>query len=127
MHTHPRYWGKDCLDWRPSRWIESGAAPAEDPKIALDNESLITPLKGSFVAWSEGIRNCPGKKFSQVEFAASIACLFRGWQVSPVLQEGEDSTMATQRVKNAVENDTGQVLLLQLLHPEQIALSWRRR
>lgn len=93
-------------------------------EATLAHESLIAPHKGSFIAWSEGIRNCPGKKFSQVEFAASIAVLFRHCRVSPVPEMGEDLAMARDRVRKTVAEDTGQVLLLQLLHPERIVLRW---
>lgn len=115
LHTHPRYWGDDALEWRPSRWIDG------------KDERVISPEKGAFVAWSEGVRVCPGKKFSQVEFVASIAGLFRDWRVEPVLQSGEDLTMAGKRVMDLVENDTGQVLLLQMLHPERAPLAWKKR
>lgn len=135
VHTHPRYWGPDCMAWRPGRWIEAkvSAAQTSDDDLAVtsdifDAESLVTPHKGSFIAWSEGIRNCPGKKFSQVEFVATMAALFRDWRVDPVLEAGEtDLGMARKRVMDVAENDTGQVLLLQLLQPERVALSWKRR
>ena len=87
----------------------------------------MVPPKGSFIAWSEGIRNCPGKRFSQVEFVAAMAGLFRDWRVDPVTEGFETPEMARRRVMDLVENDTGQVLLLQLLHPERAALTWRRR
>lgn len=127
VHTHPRYWGSDCLEWRPSRWIESRRSVASDSETIFSHESLIAPRKGSFIAWSEGIRNCPGKKFSQVEFVASMAGLFREWRVDPVAEGSESPTMARQRVMKMAETDTGQVLLLQLLHPERAALTWSRR
>lgn len=72
LHTHPKYRGEGSLEWGPSRLIH-----AKDPNESLRNETIMTPQKGSFVAWSEGVRICPGKKFSQVEFVASIAGLFR--------------------------------------------------
>jgi len=88
---------------------------------------MIRPVKGSFIAWSEGIRNCPGKKFSQVEFVAAMATLFHEWRVDPVPEASESMEMARKRVTATVENETGQVLLLQLLHPEKAVLTWTRR
>ncbi|KAI9718838.1 MAG: hypothetical protein M1828_006527 [Chrysothrix sp. TS-e1954] len=126
VHTHPRYWGEDCLTWRPSRWIETHASNVAASKSSLDNEVIITPHKGSFVAWSEGIRNCPGKKFSQVEFVATMAGLFRDWHVEPVPEGSETMDMARDRAMDMMENDVGQVLLLQLLHPERLALGWKK-
>ena len=99
----------------------------EATKNSLDDESFVQPHKGSFVAWSEGIRNCPGKKFSQVEFVATMAGLFKDWCVDPVPEASEDLDMARMRVMRMVEKNTQQVLLLQLLHPERAALAWRWR
>ncbi len=135
VHTHPKYRREDCIEWRPSRWIERQALAdgtvvddLSTTQEKLDAEALITPHKGSFIAWSEGIRNCPGKRFSQVEFLATMVALFRDWRVDPVPEAGEtDLGMSRRRLLDVVENDTGQVLLLQLLHPERTAVSWTRR
>lgn len=83
--------------------------------------------RGSFIAWSEGLRICPGKKFSQVEFVAAIATVFTNWYVGPVQLPGESIKEARRRVLKLVEEDTGQVLLLQMLHPEKAPLVWKRR
>jgi len=88
---------------------------------------MITPTKGSFIAWSEGILNCPGKKLSHIEIVAATATLFHGWRVDPVPEPSEIMEMARKRVMATVENETGQVLLLQLLHPEKAVLTWSRR
>ena len=47
--------------------------------------------------------------------------------MDPVAEGSESPTMARQRVMKMAETDTGQVLLLQLLHPERAALTWSRR
>lgn len=122
LPTQPRYWGDDALEWKPSRWIESTRSTE-----SFDDESVMTPKKGSFVAWSEGVRICPGKKFSQVEFVASIVAIFRDWKVEPVLEKGEGMIAARNRFMKLVEKDTGQVLLLQMLHPEKAPLVWKKR
>jgi len=122
VHTHPKYWGCDTLEWKPSRWINSTSN-----SDSFDEETIMTPRKGSFIAWSEGLRICPGKKFSQVEFVASMAAIFRDWYVEPLLEEGESLEVARKRVLKLVEEDTGQVLLLQMLHPERAPLVWKRR
>ncbi|KAI7775546.1 hypothetical protein LA080_006695 [Diaporthe eres] len=69
VHTDPKYWGSDSLTWRPSRWIQAAGAPGM--------EELITRQKGTFLGWSEGARDCPARKFSQVEFVATVATLLR--------------------------------------------------
>lgn len=120
VHTEPKYWGPDPLVWKPSRWIVgSGAAPGQ--------EDLISPKKGTFLGWSEGARDCPARKFSQVEFVATVATLLRDWKVEPVQLDGESPDDARRRVLNLIKEDSGPVLLLQMLHPERASLAWKRR
>jgi cytochrome P450 len=122
LQTHPRYWGDDGHDWRPSRWIKTGSS--ESP--VLGHEELITPVKGCYLPWGEGLRACPGKKFAQVEHVAAMAAIFRDHYVKPVRETGEDDAAARARTLKVV-NDSGMVLLLQMFHPEKVALEWSER
>ncbi|KAI0025419.1 cytochrome P450 [Xylariomycetidae sp. FL0641] len=117
LQSDPKYWGPDSLEWRPSRWVTAG-----DP----GSEVFNMPARGSFVGWSEGARDCPGKKFSQAEFVATMAVLFLNSRVDPVPMKGESMDVARDRVMRLIESDTGYVLLLQMLHPERAPLSWRK-
>lgn len=119
VHTEPKYWGSDSLVWRPSRWIQGPAAPGQ--------EDVINPQKGTFLGWSEGARDCPARKFSQVEFVATMATLLRDWKVDPVPLDGESLDNARRRVLDLIKEDSGPVLLLQMLHPERASLTWKRR
>lgn len=123
MHTDLKYWGSDSLTWRPSRWIKSGAEGTSKP----GDESIDMNRQGVFLGWSEGTRDCPGKKFSQVEFVALMVGLFRDWRVDPVKEQPQETMVyARQRVLDLIRDDTGWVLLLQMLHPEQAPLVWRK-
>jgi cytochrome P450 len=114
VQTEPRWWGDDSLEFRPQRWIDS-------------NGDFIPPKKGTFIGWSEGARDCPGKKFSQVEFVATLAVLLRDWTVEPVrLSEKESPAEARKRVLDVIESSTP-VLLLQMNNPERTPLVWKRR
>jgi cytochrome P450 len=106
--TDPRYWGSDSLTWRPSRWIRPCSSRSGD----IDGEELITPVCGTYLSWSDGVRDCPGKKFSQVEAVATIATLFRDWRVDPVTKQGEELDDARKRVLRFIKEDTGMVLLV---------------
>lgn len=117
LHTHPKYWGSDSLEWRPARWIVEGPDGAEE---------LKTPPRGTFIAWSEGERSSPGRKFSQVAFVATMAVLFKDWRVSPQRLEGEQDADARGRLLRLIETDSAQVLLLQMLHPERAPLCWSK-
>ncbi len=127
LHTHPRYWGRDSLTWNPFRWIENGHdSPSRDIGAKLSREELLVPQKGTFIAWSDGARNCPGKKFAQVEFVATLAALFRDHRAQPVLHRGENIAQARERVLNVVK-DSSVDLLLQMRDPESVAVTWGRR
>lgn len=120
VHTEPKHWGSDSLTWRPSRWIQEAGAPG--------TEDLIAPQKGTFLGWSEGARDCPARKFSQVEFVATVATLLRDWRVDPVpISQRENLDSARKRVLDLIENDSGPVLLLQMLHPERASLTWTKK
>ncbi|KAJ4286037.1 hypothetical protein N0V90_013384 [Kalmusia sp. IMI 367209] len=120
VHTHPKFWGKDSLQFNPKRWVDSSTE-------SMGDETFVTPRKGSFIAWSDGVRNCPGKKFSQVEFVASMATILKDHYVEPQLLGNETMEQARNRVLKLVEEDTGQVLLLQMFHPEKAPMVWKRR
>lgn len=47
----------------------------------MDGEEIINSVRDSFISWADGPRDCPGKKFSQVETVAAIALLFRNRRV----------------------------------------------
>ncbi|KAI5920166.1 cytochrome P450 [Camillea tinctor] len=127
MHTDPRYWGDDSLEWRPSRWIRPGSKVEADNKLEPGDEEIDMNRRGVFLGWSEGTRDCPGKKFSQVEFVALMVGLFWQWRVDPVKEHPDESMEAArQRVLDLIRGDSGWVLLLQMLHPERAPLVWRK-
>ena len=134
LHTHPRYWGDDSLEFEPSRWI---APDPHLPQTTNSQEASSTPpvehfkeppaRNSPFVGWSGGARSCPGRKFAQVEFVGVLVGLFREFKVKPVAMKGEDDGMARARLLDQIRMDTGMKLLLQMLHPERAVLEWTRR
>ena len=111
LHTDPKTWGSDVLLWRPDRWIVS------DPlNPCLDTETFYEPPKGTFVPWSEGPRDCPGRKFAQVEFVAVMATLFRKRRVRPATRTGGDAELKEERSKlvDIVNNSSIQSVTLQM-------------
>lgn len=122
VHTHPRYWGDDSLEWKPSRWILT----AEGDGPSLDREYLLTPPRGAFMGWSDGNRACPGKKFAQVEHAAVMAALFRDHHVEPAKLAGENGDEARKRAADCIA-DSGMLLLFQMLRPETVPLTWSKK
>lgn len=111
VQTDAKYW-KDPYKWRPSRWI-----------LHDDNghEKLLVPRKGTFFPWSEGPQNCVGKKYSQVEGVAVLACLFRRHRLRVEAKAGETQEQARIRVRSCAE-DVNYNLLLRMNHPERVKL-----
>lgn len=93
------------------------------PEARINAENL-KELPTCFVGWSGGARNCPGRKFSQVEFVGVLVGLFRNYRVRPIPRAGADDTMARARLLDQIRNDTGMKLLLQMLHPQRAVLQW---
>ncbi|KAL8941875.1 MAG: hypothetical protein Q9216_001985 [Gyalolechia sp. 2 TL-2023] len=133
LHTHPRYWGNDSLEFEPSRWIVPNphVPKTNDPHTAVSHpkEHLNEPANRNspFVGWSGGARGCPGRKFAQVELVGVLVGLFRDFKVKLVPLKGEDDEMARARLLDQIRTDTCMRLLLQMLHPERAVLQWRRR
>jgi cytochrome P450 len=123
VHCHPRYWGNDSLSWRPHRWIISNH---QTEGCDADRESFHTPERGTFIPWSDGQRNCPGKKFAQVEFVAVIARLLSSHKLVPEKHLGESDEQAQQRVLQTV-NDSSVKMLLQMKNPAAIGVRWMKR
>ncbi|KAI0595636.1 cytochrome P450 [Biscogniauxia sp. FL1348] len=105
IQTDPKFWGSDSLVWRPSRWIKPSKPGFEEMNM---------PPRGSFLGWSE------------LEFMATMAVLFREWRVDPVIFRGETIDIARERVVKLIEMDSYAVLLLQMIHPERVPLVWKK-
>ncbi|RAL05359.1 cytochrome P450 [Aspergillus ibericus CBS 121593] len=118
MQIHPQYWD-DAMTWKPSRWITT-SGPAEQA-----TEQIITPPRSSYFPWSDGPQNCPGNKFSQVEFVAVMATLFQGHRIDAIPLPGE-SPQATQARVLATTQDVDMQLLLRMKHADRVRMRCRR-
>lgn len=119
LHTDPTYWGEDSLVWRPDRWIVS----SDNTEGVFEGEKLVEHVNGRFLPWA---RICPGRKFSQVEFVAAIATLFRGQRVQPMVEDGESVEEARKRLMGLLE-DMSLTTTLRMNHPERLKLVWGER
>ncbi|KAI9686047.1 MAG: hypothetical protein M1822_004030 [Bathelium mastoideum] len=119
LHCDPKLWGNDALEWRPDRWIARPGIPGK--------EELIEPEPGAFVGWASGPRICPGKKFSQVEFAAVMAALFHSHKVALKPRDNETLAEAKERLERMIEDSAISSLTLQMRNPRDVALIWSER
>ena len=123
LHTDPRNWGQDSLEWRPQRWI---ANPNVNDQSSPEAEELVEPVRGTYFPWAEGARNCPGKKFAQVEFVAVLVALLGNHVAEPIPWSGESMEQARQRTL-AVVKDSSVELLLQMRNPRSVSVRWKER
>ena len=109
-HRNPRYWPHspsrktakphDLDEFVPERWLTSNnstqdeMAQTTDQKedaglgeASYDSGSLFHPVKNSFLAFSEGARACPGRRFAQVEITAVLTAIFQKYSVELDLSE----------------------------------------
>jgi len=119
IQVHPAVWGNEATLWRPSRWLESS-------HDSLKGEQLKPSPPGAFVAWSEGKRVCPGKRFSQVAFVAALAAMFLNYRADVVPDEGETHEEARARTL-AVVNDTYAVTTVYMHNAQSVKIRMVRR
>ncbi|KAJ5738155.1 cytochrome P450 [Penicillium malachiteum] len=122
VHIDSRHW-EDPLAWKPSRWIASLQSSSEGHKI--DQEEIKVPQKCTYFPWSEGPQNCPGNKFSQVEFVAVLAKLLRENRVYPIRNSGETPEQTRARVLETTR-DVDLQLLLRMRDADQVRLGCKR-
>lgn len=132
VHMLPEYWGADSEEFRPTRWIRStttspgsteSSSKARTTAEMLDSEEVAPPpvAKESFFPWSLGARNCPGKKFAQVEFVAVMSYVLRLYRVEAVPLEGETKEDTRRRVWDWTQESKAEVTI-NFREPEKYAL-----
>ncbi|KAK3990476.1 cytochrome P450 [Cladorrhinum sp. PSN332] len=131
IHVHPAYWGPEPKKWNPKRWIvdpasksasSSHASNLKELEDQLAGEELYVPDRLIYFPWSEGPMSCPGKKFSEVEFAATVACVLRSHRLSVKLdtaKAGETQDM-TRKLVDKVMNDVNSELLLRMTNADRV-------
>ena len=130
LHTNPQTWGSDALDWRPNRWLRASSSTSssnDDHTPPMAKETFIEPEAGTFIPWADGPRECVGRKFSQVEFVAVLAKLFRHYRVRPVVENGEDEADGRRVLARMVDDSAISAITLQMLEPRRRSLRWERR
>ncbi|KAF7506030.1 hypothetical protein GJ744_012277 [Endocarpon pusillum] len=117
-HVSPEIYGSDALSFRPTRWIK--------PSVSGEHEVLVEPIKGTFLPWGVGPRQCPGQKMAQVEFVAVVQEVLGKWRVEPAERVGETREMAKERLHGLIQDSQPQVSQ-QLRHPEEVLLRFVKR
>jgi cytochrome P450 len=93
VHRNPKFWPhgppkasnelpypggspkNDLEEFKPERWTPEAG------------ESLYTPVKGSYIPFSDGQRACLGRRFAQVEILVALAVIFSQYSVELAVDE----------------------------------------
>jgi cytochrome P450 len=86
---------------------------------------MVTPAPNTYFPWSDGPQNCPGARFSQVEFVAVLACILRDHRVSIIRRPGESFEQAKERALATTE-DCDMELLLRMRDADKVKLACRK-
>jgi cytochrome P450 len=81
-------------------------APPKSVNHCRDQPNILCPPRGSFVAFSEGFRNCLGKKFAQVGFCTLFAAFLRTHSVElvPLGDETDESKENWAKTREQAEH-----------------------
>lgn len=122
LHFNPKYWGRSPSVYRPQNWDArcdcewAAMSEAKEKKTAAQEDrgdhaprttpfaSIRTPVEGAYAPFSEGARACLGKRFSQVEFAAVMAVIFREYRVELVRGDGKTWEQVRQETAETLES-----------------------
>lgn len=125
VHMLPEYWGPDSREWKPTRWIQARDDSSGRDSLAdiLESEVIVPPpiAKETFFPWSLGARDCPGKKFSQVEFVAVLAYMLRHYSIEAVPLEGETFQDTRKRIWDYTRDSAPQITM-NFREPDKYAL-----
>jgi hypothetical protein len=72
------------------------------------------------------MKNCLRKTFSQAEYVAAIAYMFRRYRVPVVKEVPTESEEAAQRKVMDVVTGNRMVFVMQTRNHEKVALAWKR-
>ncbi|KAK2018654.1 cytochrome P450 [Colletotrichum eremochloae] len=114
-------WGSDAGLWNPGRWI---VEPETDD--GQKRERVRSPPDGAFLAWAEGKRACPGRRFSQVGLVAALVGILTSHRLEVMPNEGEGSSEARMRAEAAV-NSTYAVMTVHMYDPYSVKIRMVKR
>lgn len=114
-HNHPKYW--PVADSNIYDGIPPSPMSSFDPSIWLKDNSGGSPLipkPGSYIPFAEGYRKCNGKRFTQIEFCAVVATIFKEWSVELAV-EGDQTSEGYAAAKRNAELQLSSIELVMAL------------
>ncbi|KAI1299045.1 cytochrome P450 [Xylaria venustula] len=120
VQSSPGYW-PDPETWKPSRWISQTTSDSIISNERGLSEELLPPKPGTYFPWSDGPQKCPGKKFSEVEAVAVLACIFQQHRLLIQKRAGESDEAAQKRVL-ACTHEITVLALLKMTNSDKVCL-----
>ncbi|KAL2848434.1 cytochrome P450 [Aspergillus pseudoustus] len=132
LHNSETYWGADAAIFAPRRWDKRNADSflASNDGVeglagpGLESHAIHKPHRGAFIAFSDGMRACVGRRFAQAEFVAALVVLFGEYRVTPATLEGETEQDAKRRTEKALRDSS---TFLTLTLTDKVPLAFYRR
>jgi cytochrome P450 len=124
LHRNPKYWGESADEFIPERW--DGRRDNDDgPDSTRRRFPTVRspPAKGAFMPWSDGVRGCLGRKFSEIEMSAVIAVLFRDYEVEVERLPAESKEAAIERGWGSINSGT---MKMAFAMREHVGLVWKK-
>lgn len=100
IHQDPKHWGDDGEEWRPQRWVEI------DPDTGKERLK-DAPKSTIYAPWTAGLRVCPGKKFSQVEFTAAMLAILSEYRIELAMKRGQTEGDARKHLFSVIRDIDG--------------------
>ncbi|KAJ5625301.1 cytochrome P450 [Penicillium lagena] len=119
LHYASEYWGPNAINFDPSRWDKRNTKSflAENGDLdgltapGLEYNTIHKPIRGAYFPFADGNRACLGKKFAQTEFVATLAVIFREFQVKLARNKDETEEAAIQRAKKVLNESSSLITL----------------
>jgi cytochrome P450 len=148
VHRNPKHWPViepkaeeeppyPVSSWNPWRWLsdesDTTIASGEDAQLGCANtkregpkrdRGLFRPSPGTYITFSEGARQCIGKRFAQVELCAVLARVLKEGSVELVVkkEEGEKAwALARERAVKELSRGVGFKMALELFGKVELA------
>ncbi|KAJ3105921.1 hypothetical protein HK100_003797 [Physocladia obscura] len=85
-HRLPEYWGPDCLEFKPERWLHADSEKVEGIDDIESSGNTAEKSFGAYMPFLLGPRNCIGQRFAMLEMKSILAVLVASFEFEKIEQ-----------------------------------------